>query len=672
MTIPWHFLIVCWQAFVAFGPEVYASGAFSRKKHNTELSAARSLANLHTIFRRPNRAIPIKKLVSINRHLKKSQLFRPYSYLARNALKFSSNKNSPDRLKQCLHFAGKKEEQPLKHLFHQKIGRYCRKRFLKDFKKIPGKKKYLPIIAKNIDLFLTENIVKDLRKMLRRFEDTSPVTISISNAIKNHCIKNNILPSKIILPAIIPDPLFTGFIQKQGFFNKTSEKYFHREFEYALEDIRQNYKQQDPDKVRTTIKSAIDFYGSNQKYLSDQKTRKFLNRLGKRMIYRNQQDLALELFRASEDIVIGHDETELNFQRLFILLLKGRIDEGIDYLRKQNIIEEFSKLSNKFKFWIARTYELNKEYPKAKQLYLKIIREDPLSFYSINSLDRLKKFQSNYNYNILIDDKELMPQFQGKFNLTSKRHLQKMVWFARIDHSLFLSMIANHLFEQPLDKVYLSEAKYPVAGRQQLGLSIINILNRNNQHLEAFKFAFKLVKNDIVPLNDYLLKIIFPYRFLGQIKKSSSLLDPLVVLSLIRQESAFNPRASSRAGALGLMQILPSTARQYRRRLSSRKLYNPKINLKIGIKYLEKLIRDNKGNLIFALSAYNAGEGNLAQWKRSVLKYDQGLHNIEMIPFPETQNYVKLIYRNMYFYNILSENDEFLKKDTEDNLQITI
>jgi hypothetical protein len=100
--------------------------------------------------------------------------------------------------------------------------------------------------------------------------------------------------------------------------------------------------------------------------------------------------------------------------------------------------------------------------------------------------------------------------------------------------------------------------------------------------------------------------------------------DPLLVRALIQVESAYRPRARSRKGAMGLMQLMPATAREYR----VRNAYDPRSNIEAGIKHLKSLI-DRWGEEL-GLAAYNAGEG-------AVKKFNG------VPPYRETRNYVARI-----------------------------
>lgn len=103
-------------------------------------------------------------------------------------------------------------------------------------------------------------------------------------------------------------------------------------------------------------------------------------------------------------------------------------------------------------------------------------------------------------------------------------------------------------------------------------------------------------------------------------------LDEKLVRALVRQESGFNPDATSSAGAMGLMQLMPATAAG----LGVQDAYNPVENVEGGVKYLKSMLKRFNGNTILALAAYNAGPN-------AVAKYNG------VPPYKETQNYVKSI-----------------------------
>jgi soluble lytic murein transglycosylase len=156
-----------------------------------------------------------------------------------------------------------------------------------------------------------------------------------------------------------------------------------------------------------------------------------------------------------------------------------------------------------------------------------------------------------------------------------------------------------------------------------------------------------------------LLKVLFPINYWPLIKRYSNehQLDPYVIAALIAQESTFTADVKSAANAYGLMQLLPSTGRQYARMLKLPKfslglLTTAEANIKMGTAYFADLVKQF-GGIHFALATYNAGPGRIAKWiaAKPGLERDEF---IDDIPFPETQNYVKRIlgtaedYRRLY------------------------
>ena len=161
-----------------------------------------------------------------------------------------------------------------------------------------------------------------------------------------------------------------------------------------------------------------------------------------------------------------------------------------------------------------------------------------------------------------------------------------------------------------------------------------------------------------------VLRIIFPLDYWPLIEKYSSAqgLDPYLMTALIAQESTFTADVRSSARAVGLMQLIPPTARRYAGkvgiRYSSRILTQPEPNIRMGMRYFKDLM-DRFGGAHYALASYNAGERRIARWIAERPGFEQD-EFIDDIPFPETQNYVKRIlgtaedYRRLYGGGILS------------------
>ena len=149
---------------------------------------------------------------------------------------------------------------------------------------------------------------------------------------------------------------------------------------------------------------------------------------------------------------------------------------------------------------------------------------------------------------------------------------------------------------------------------------------------------------------------LFAKDFLDKTLKSENKknLNSFLVMSLVRQESAFNEDVVSPAGAIGLMQMLPSTAKQIAKKTGKKNfsLRKKEDNLFFGTNYLKSLLNQFNNNQVYALGAYNAGPHSMATW----LKWGKELDPeefIERIPYKETSLYVKLIMRNFIAYQLL-------------------
>lgn len=151
-------------------------------------------------------------------------------------------------------------------------------------------------------------------------------------------------------------------------------------------------------------------------------------------------------------------------------------------------------------------------------------------------------------------------------------------------------------------------------------------------------------------LNDVDLR--FPLGFESEIKQyaSDQKINPAWAFAIARRESSFMSDANSSAGAKGLMQIMPGTAKQLaRKKVSNKYLFDAENNIKLGTKYLRKLLDRHDGNQVLATAAYNAGPYRIRSWLKDAQPLPADVW-IETIPFKETREYVKsvLAYQQIY------------------------
>jgi len=153
-------------------------------------------------------------------------------------------------------------------------------------------------------------------------------------------------------------------------------------------------------------------------------------------------------------------------------------------------------------------------------------------------------------------------------------------------------------------------------------------------------------------------KQVYPDGFSDLVTEHSARygLDPLLMLALMRQESSFEPRAQSGAEAMGLTQVVPPTARAIAARLGHadfalRDLFKPGVSVEFGTWYMAQQLKEFNNRPIPALAAYNAGGGNVTRWLQRYGTDPDVL--VELIPFAETQTYLRIVYDNYRHYQLL-------------------
>lgn len=151
------------------------------------------------------------------------------------------------------------------------------------------------------------------------------------------------------------------------------------------------------------------------------------------------------------------------------------------------------------------------------------------------------------------------------------------------------------------------------------------------------------------------LRYLTPYRDLADAYCDQNGLDPAWVYGLMRQESRFMDYAKSSAGARGLMQIMPATARWLARLMglghkAHAKIGDPDVNIKFGTFYLKRLLTRLDNSTVLATAGYNAGPGRARRWQADFPL--EGAVYVESIPIPETREYVKKVLANAMYYSL--------------------
>ncbi|MCB9060585.1 MAG: lytic transglycosylase domain-containing protein [Halobacteriovoraceae bacterium] len=519
--------------------------------------------------------------------------------------------------------------------------------------------KYFDTIISKLSNPQIKTQIKNLLKI--KFKNSNSHR-KLGELLKNYYERNDLMPDKDILEEMRLDDNFLDYVQAFHSIENADKSYFTSEIRKMYNDFKVSILDEEIEKSLTVLKSIKNFYESNSKYINKSLIHTYLIHGAKHLLLNNKEKEGRTFLNYLKEKVKTNEVNEVHFYSLWGHLINDEYQQALAYIETEDFFKKKENITLKLLFWIAHIYEKNNQVEKSLAIYKELIEKSPMNYYSILALKKLslhKRIDINhYAQNNIIEN-----YIPLKLSINSLKELEIQKSLKRV----------NLWTEQKNDTFTEEEIKYNVSLAQKFSenkyISHIFYIGKLLSDKKSFLNSFKLIYSNLekgLPFDEEIVSYLFPDDYLKKIKEYNKSLDPIVILSLIRQESAFNPDAISHVGARGLMQLMPATARMFQKRVKDNHLKNPNINLKIGIKYLEKLIRNYNGNLIFALAAYNAGENRIKEWKKSLLTPKDPLLQIESIPFDETRKYVKLIYRNIFYYKIL-----FKEKIRPENIENT-
>ena len=226
-------------------------------------------------------------------------------------------------------------------------------------------------------------------------------------------------------------------------------------------------------------------------------------------------------------------------------------------------------------------------------------------------------------------------------------------------------IILLHIQERKLSRIFSMHLVDQAKNTKDI-LMLSKILNDFNKVSLSIFVGKKAIYNNI-----YIPSLNFPVpkkELMNLINKNTEIPVP-VTLAITRQESAFDVKAKSRAGARGLMQLMPRTARitAKKNNYKYKRIYltaKPAYNVKIGSFYFKEMLNKFNGSYVLALAAYNAGPSRVNRWLKT---YGDPRKNeidpvtwMELIPISETRNYVQRVIEGIYMYRMLVRNEKNL------------
>jgi soluble lytic murein transglycosylase len=630
------------------------------KIYSTEKRIAKNLSVVYDISEKgyTNRKLTKKVLSDV----KKSRAFYIYIDWLNNLIQIDQTKNVTSLKKRCSNLIEKNSKNIIKDILYQNASNLCIKRYLRLLSKIDSKSikhfKEFKFVHNNINEFLNNDNLQSFKYFLSQLEKNSYSHKEYSKVLTQYYIRENISPDKDLVQYINITPDFTRYIQMRGVDDYSTNFLFHEELEKLIKAaFVAAEEKKDNKKVLELTKKALNYYNLSQQYLPKEKSKKHVLSLGKSLLRRDYYKASAKVYDSLLRNFPG--EESIIFEKMWVYLTQENYSQAYrEVVRKQNLDKRYELIKDeKLQFWTALTLKENYK-SNYKNILENLIQKSPLSYYSILSSKLLghdQKVASNKVYYKNAFDENIAIKKLPIVDKYTTRSLKRLKIWSTMNFAPFIKLELENIKDiHAKELARLNKDLTEEKANTALTLLAIRILHTTDNHLEAFKVAYRGINNKVVTLDRTLLENLFPQNYLTRLQKYKRSFDPIVALSLIRQESGFNSHARSHAGARGLMQLMPATARRYRK-VSASRLYKPHINLNIGTRYLDMLYKKYDQNLVYTLSAYNAGESRVKRWQKRYLTNDSILHNIENIPFLETRKYVKLIFRNIFFYKMLDE-----------------
>ena len=303
---------------------------------------------------------------------------------------------------------------------------------------------------------------------------------------------------------------------------------------------------------------------------------------------------------------------------------------GLDHLKKF----PDSNSAPMIMFWLGRIAEKTNSYNEYTSYYKSVITKYPDSYYAYRAYLRLSRMRGPLIANSLTPKPVVYP-----YKYTRNNIIVKLVDLKDYD-------VVNELTGDDFVRSWVLYKKGDYSNSMLVARDAMEkIQNKPDKYDLRWRLVYPVVYYDNIQ------------KFAGQTGNNAPLM-----LALAREESYFDPLAQSAVGASGLMQIMPSTASEVNAKMGlgmnvSEALFNPSMNIKLGNYYYLFLKRNLEGQDISSVAAYNGGIGSIQRWK-TALHYNDTDEFVEQIPYSETQNYVKKVFRTYWNYiRIYSGND---------------
>lgn len=362
---------------------------------------------------------------------------------------------------------------------------------------------------------------------------------------------------------------------------------------------------------------------------------------------------ALKYLRLSIKEVQENSELESQ-ARWFLawnLYKSGEYQEALEHLRwfQEAKTEDFTKA--RALYWSGVTQNKLEQNDEAKKTFKLLSEFDPLGYYGLLAKRELKLPLTKPS-----PEEKSSESYLFRIKIHSIYNPEWVEWMARMDEK---ESLKNYL--SVVTKDYSKNKDQD----DRVWLHLFQSYAKAGEYLGLFQKLYEIKPE----MRDRLLKdhpeLLFPTPHTDLIISSGERfsVEPALIYSIIRQESAFNPEARSPADAFGLMQLLPRVAKQIGGQIGMKidhytDLYEPEKNIPLGAALIANQMKRHKNNFISTVASYNASDKAVRGWFESRGR-PSSIEFIEEIPYEETKGYVRLIIRNYSFYQLfLSSHNE--------------
>ena len=304
---------------------------------------------------------------------------------------------------------------------------------------------------------------------------------------------------------------------------------------------------------------------------------------------------------------------------LWLARIQLRNSDWSGLMKTINLMPAHLHQENEWQYWLSRSLEAEGQLSDSLSLLEQI--SDKSSYYGFLAADKLKRdyrIEQENAANVEVDEESFMSANPHMLRARELYYLDRLIdakreWFQALRY---------------LDQDQIKQAA--------------TLASKWQWHDSAIRTVAKTPHR-----NDFSLRFPMPYKQQVHQHAEAQELDPSIIYGVMRRESLFDPLARSSVGALGLMQLMPSTARRVAKSLGMKRPRKSDIlrvenNIRLGTHYLRTVMNRFDNNVALAAAAYNAGPGNVKRWlpKNTIMSADLW---VETVPFKETRNYVQAV-----------------------------